>query len=280
MGNSVQPIWVIVSVPEGAAPGDYEGKLTVAVGNARPFVVPVKLTVCDWRLPEPRDFQTFVELIQSPETVAMAYEVPLWSEKHFQLMEKSLALMGKAGCKTTCVHLMCETNQGNSETMVRWIRQKDGSYRHDFSVMDRYLDLVEKHQGTPAIVCLYAWDRVFVDAAKDDYHLASSSPFRDAGGPVTVTTSMGSGTTIQVSDSGYFTDGMGLTSGDTIRIGSAEVSVVDIPSATTIVVDTSVSWESGTGVYFPYEGSAPDLGALETETLVREKPSISVLPEH
>jgi len=123
-------------------------------------------------------------------------------------------------------------------------------------------------------------DPAFVDAAKDDYHLASSSPFRDAGGPVTVTTSMGSGTTIQVSDSGYFTDGMGLTSGDTIRIGSAEVSVVDIPSATTIVVDTSVSWESGTGVYFPYEGSAPDLGALETETLVREKPSISVLPEH
>ena len=166
-GNALQPIWVIVDVPADAVAGDYEGKLTVAVGSARPFAVPVKLKVCDWRLPDPREFQTFVELIQSPETVAMAYEVPLWSEKHFQLMEKSLELMGKIGCKTAYVHLMCETNQGNSETMVRWIRQKDGSFKHDFTIMDKYLDLVEKHQGTPAIVCLYAWDRVFVDTRDD-----------------------------------------------------------------------------------------------------------------
>ena len=190
-GHALQPIWVIVHVPADASPGDYEGKLSVTVADAKPFFVPVKLKVSGWRVPDPQDFHTFVELVQSPETVAMQYDVPLWSEKHFQLVGKSLELIGKMGCKTTCVHLMCETNQGNSKTMVRWISQKDGSYKYDFAIMDEYLDLVEKHQGAPALICLYAWDRVFVDTRKDPRsrpgpNLEARKAFAGKGPPVTV----------------------------------------------------------------------------------------------
>jgi hypothetical protein len=36
--------------------------------------------------------------------------------------------------------------------------QADGDYKLDFSVVDRYLDLAEKHLGKPPVVCFYVWD--------------------------------------------------------------------------------------------------------------------------
>jgi hypothetical protein len=41
--------------------------------------------------------------------------------------------------------------------MVRWIR-KNGSYKHDFSLAEKYLDLAVKHLGKPEVVCLYCWE--------------------------------------------------------------------------------------------------------------------------
>ena len=42
--------------------------------------------------------------------------------------------------------------------MVRWVKQGDNKYGHDFSIMERYLDLVAKHQGPSTLVCFYVWD--------------------------------------------------------------------------------------------------------------------------
>jgi len=121
-------------------------------------VVPVEVKVCSWKLPEPNKWVTFVDIMESPESVAMAYNVPMWSEAHFKLLAKSLTLLGKVGNKTCHVPLICETNMGNDESMVRWIKQADGSYKHDFSIMEKYLDAVEKHQGKPTVICFYVWD--------------------------------------------------------------------------------------------------------------------------
>jgi hypothetical protein len=156
--GAAQPIWITVSVPAKAAAGEYRGKLTVGADGQKPVEVPVHLKVCDWELPAPRDFRTFVDLVQSPETVAMQYEAPFWSERHYELLGQSLKWLGSVGNKTVYLPLICRTNFGNAESMVRWIKQADGSYRHDFAPLDRYLDLVEKHLGKPPVVCLYVWD--------------------------------------------------------------------------------------------------------------------------
>ena len=59
--------------------------------------MPLGLHVADWKLPDPKDFHTFVGLYQSPDTLAIKYKVPLWSDKHWQLLDKSLALLGQLG---------------------------------------------------------------------------------------------------------------------------------------------------------------------------------------
>ena len=160
--GAVVPVWVTVNVPADAAPGEYEGTLTIRAGAGGPVNVPVKLEVCGWKLPEPRDFRTYVELIQSPDTVAMKYEVEPWSDEHFKLMGRSFRLMGQVGNKTLYVPLISQTNLGNPESMVRWVKCTGGGYSYDLSVMKKYLDLAEEHQGKPTMVCLYVWD-VFLE---------------------------------------------------------------------------------------------------------------------
>ena len=156
--GAVVPVWVTVNVPEDAPVGDYEGKLAITATGAKPVEVPVKIKICEWTLPEPCDFRTIVDIIQSPESVAMQYNVPFWSDEHFKYLEKSMKLLGQVGNKVTYLHLICHTNAGNTETMVRWIEQADGTYKYDFKPLDKYLDLVEKYLKKPMFVCLYVWD--------------------------------------------------------------------------------------------------------------------------
>jgi hypothetical protein len=75
--GSVQPVWLTVRVPEDARPGDYRGRATVGAAGRDPVAVPLHLRVVDWRVPPPKDFMSFLEFIQSPESVAMHYEVEM-----------------------------------------------------------------------------------------------------------------------------------------------------------------------------------------------------------
>ena len=156
--GAVRPVWITVNVPRDARPGDYRGTLTIRAQGVTPVKVPVELSVSAWTLPRPADFRTIVEFIQSPDTLAVEYKVPLWSDEHFRLIEKSLTLLGRVGNPSVYIPLICETNLGNAQSMVRWKKKPDGTYDYDFTVMERYLDLVEKYQGKPDVVCLIVWD--------------------------------------------------------------------------------------------------------------------------
>ena len=153
---AIQPVIVEIHVPADAAPGDYSGTLTVSAAGAKTLEVPVQLRVIDWKLPEPKDYVTHMGIIESPESVAMKYNVPLWSEEHWKLMETSFRLMGELGGKQVVLPLICRTNFGNAESLVRWMKDGDG-YKFDFTNFDRYLDLAQKYQNMD-VVCLYIWE--------------------------------------------------------------------------------------------------------------------------
>jgi hypothetical protein len=158
LGDSPRPsatthlVWLTAHVPADARPGDYEGRLTAAGRE-----IPLRLKVASWKLPAPSDFTVVADFIQSPETVAMRYGVPLWSDRHFDLMGKSLDLLGRVGNKTVYIPLIAKTHFGNAETMVRWIRE-GGGYAHDFTIVEKYLDLCIRRMGKPKIVCFYVWE--------------------------------------------------------------------------------------------------------------------------
>jgi hypothetical protein len=157
-GGALMPIWVTVKVPAGAKPGDYRGALKITAAGAEPVEVPIELRVVDWTLSASQDFASHVGLTQSPESVAMRYQVPLWSPAHWQLLERSFALLGQAGADDVFITALRRTHFGNEHGMIRWLRQPDGSLRPDFSIAEKYLDLAVKHLGKVPVVCLYCWE--------------------------------------------------------------------------------------------------------------------------
>jgi len=156
--GAVVPVWLTVAVARDARAGEYTGRVMIAAEGLKPVAVPVRLAVADWTLPAPRDWRTWVELMQSPDTLALEYGVAPWSEKHWQLIARSMRYMAEVGSGVVYVPLLAHTNLGNAESMVRWVRKAEDRYEYDFSVMDRYLDTAEKHMGKPRIVVLNVWD--------------------------------------------------------------------------------------------------------------------------
>jgi hypothetical protein len=157
--GALQPVWLTVRVPKETRPGEYKGKVVVQVEGAAAVEVPVELSVADWTLPDPKDFQTEVGLVESPESVALQYGVEPWSEKHWQLLDQVFALLGQVGADDVFILLQRQLHFGNEQSMVRWIKREGGGYACDFSIVERYLDLAIKHLGKPPVVCLVAWDK-------------------------------------------------------------------------------------------------------------------------
>lgn len=161
--GAVVPVWVTVNVPLDAKAGEYAGQLRISVGDEQAAEVPIELEVLDWAVPDPQDYRTWVELFQSPDTLAVEYGVELWSDRHFELIAKSMAFLHEVGSRVLYVPLICRTNLGNEQSMVRWIPKGNDQYEYDFTVMEEYLDLAEKHMGRPKIVALNVWD-IYVGA--------------------------------------------------------------------------------------------------------------------
>ena len=157
-GVNAQSVWLTLTTPARTAPGRYRGKLSVTATGRPPIELDVQADVADWKLPEPQGFTTYIGLAESPDSVAMQYNVPMWSEEHWKLIDRVFELMAQVGNRDLYVPLIGKTHFGNEQSMVRWIKQADGSYKHDFSIMERYLDTAVKRCGKLPVVVAYAYE--------------------------------------------------------------------------------------------------------------------------
>ncbi|HOX05908.1 MAG TPA: hypothetical protein PK280_05865 [Planctomycetota bacterium] len=160
---AVAPVWVTVKVPPDAPAGEYAGTVSLeAAGAAGPvkIVVPVKLKVNGWRLPDPKDFSVHNNIYSSEDTLAKFYKVPMWSDKHFELIGKSMAAFQQVGNKLCTLHLAIKSpGINNTESIVRWVKKADGAYDYDFSLVEKYLDVYEKNCGKPGILAVGDLDK-------------------------------------------------------------------------------------------------------------------------
>lgn len=156
-GVSAMPIWAMVKVPPDAPAGRYAGTLTIKVQAAQPVRVPVELHVSDWTLPDVKDYASLINIYQSPDTLVSYYKLQPWSGRHWAMIERSLKLMGEIGNIGLFVPLLAESQFGNTESMVVWIKQPDGTYRYDFAVFDRYLQTALKYHARLKFIALVVW---------------------------------------------------------------------------------------------------------------------------
>ena len=118
----------------------------------------MKLEVAGFAEPDTQDYRTWIELMQSPDTLAQEYNVPLWSEKNWEMIGESFRYIGEIGSRVVQIPLIAQTNLGNEQSMVRFIKKPDGSYGYDLSILDKYLDTAVKNMGRPKFVTFNAWE--------------------------------------------------------------------------------------------------------------------------
>lgn len=156
---AVVPIWVTVQVPKDAAPGEYQGALTINAKGAEAIKVPVKLSVANWSLPDIKDYGSLLFIYQSPDTLAKYFKVEPWSDAHWKMIESSLKLMGEAGNIGLIFPLQAESAMGNAESLIPWIKKGDGAYDYDFTRFDRYLETALKYHSKERlkVIALNVW---------------------------------------------------------------------------------------------------------------------------
>lgn len=157
--GAVASLWFTVRVPRDAAPGLYEGRATISAEGFAATDVPLRVTVSDYTMPDPADWRLQNFLIHSDEQVARHYGVPRWSDRHFELMGKARGLMAEVNSRQSEAFLVVDYHGpgGNPESLVRWVKQADGSLKHDFTIFDKYLDMVAKHVVKPRSLRLTAF---------------------------------------------------------------------------------------------------------------------------
>ena len=116
-----------------------------------------------------------------------------------------------------------------------------------------------------------------VNPDNGDFRLASNSSAIDEGAHLTKTTSSGtSTTTVPVDDPLFFSDGKGITTGDSVKIGSnslVTITTVD-NTAKTLTVSAPVTFSTNAYVDLSYSGSGPDIGMVEYDSNSTPMPTI------
>jgi len=162
VAGAVAPLWFTVRVPRDIKPGVYDGRVSVSADGLKPTTVPLRVEVCDWAMPDPKDFCVQNFLYHAEEVEAKYYGVPNYSDKHLELVGKSLSIMAEANSRQVQANLAINYSayvpaSSNPESLVRWVKQPDGSFKHDYAHFDRYLDMVAKSVGTPNTLRLNCW---------------------------------------------------------------------------------------------------------------------------
>ncbi len=154
-----QPVWVLADVPRDQQPGWYTGELEVA-GGGEEFTVPVQLLVSAWTMPARPDRRTWGGVLHSPDTIARYYDVEPLSDEHFARMEPTIEMLGQIGNNVLYIPLVHDTHMGHKTSFVRFVEGEDG-YEPEFSALERYLEMWEKHAGEPDVICLMVWKPQF-----------------------------------------------------------------------------------------------------------------------
>ena len=164
--RAVAPIWLTVRVPKDAEPGVYEGRVTLTADGWTGTNLPLRVHVSAWTAPDPKDWRMQNFLYHAEEAVARHYGVTNYSPRHLELVGKSLALLAEINSRQVQANLvigfaatdyMGGSGQGNPESLVRWVKQKDGTFKHDFTNFDRYLEMVAQAIGKPRTLRLNCW---------------------------------------------------------------------------------------------------------------------------
>ncbi len=156
---SVQPIWLKINVPSTVKAGKYKGTLSVQAEGIKPMHLQLELNVIDRTLPAPQEWALNLDLWQNPYAVARYYDVPLWSEEHFDKLRpvmKMLADIGQRSITTSIMHKPWNAQtEDHYDSMITRIKKIDGTWEYDYAVFDKWVDFMLNDVGIDGLISCY-----------------------------------------------------------------------------------------------------------------------------
>ena len=174
--NGFRPVWITVDVPKTTAPGTYRGEFAVRALGGKRVAFPVVVTVCSETLADPSEWSFFLDLWQHPWAVSRYYRVKPFSPEHYDRMRPLLTELARGGQKTiTATITDLPWNHQNFDayrTMIEHIRNADGSWTHDYTIFDSWVEFAQSCGLGPQIHCytMASWGNIvyYVDGATGD----------------------------------------------------------------------------------------------------------------
>lgn len=143
--KTVRPVWVTVDIPADAKPGVYKSAVEVTAKGAK-VTMPFEVEVIGQTLHKPQDWKYHLDLWQHPSAVARIRNLEMWSDEHFEAIKEEMTQLANAGQKviTTTLNRDPWGSQcfDDYEDMIIWTHKKDGSWSYDYTVFDRYVELM------------------------------------------------------------------------------------------------------------------------------------------
>lgn len=155
--HTTQGYWVRIWIPQEAAAGLYTSELTVKNGTRVLGRLHLEVEVQRHTLPAPSQWAFHLDLWQNPFAVARYHQVPLWSQAHFDLLEKELQSYADAGGKVITASIMHHPWGGQTydpfDSMITWMKRADGTWYFDYTIFDQWVELMMKLGVTQEIGC-------------------------------------------------------------------------------------------------------------------------------
>jgi hypothetical protein len=144
--KTTRPVWVTVNIPQDAKPGVYKSEITVSAKGCGKLKMPLEVEVIDQVLPTYEDWKFHLDLWQHPSAVARMLKLDMWSDEHFEALKEQMRPLAEAGQKVITATLNRDPwgyqTYDDYEEMIFWIRHKDGSWSYDYTVFDRWVELM------------------------------------------------------------------------------------------------------------------------------------------
>ncbi len=183
--KTVRPVWVTVDIPADAKPGVYRSSVEVTAKGAR-MILPFEVEVIGQTLGKAQDWKYHLDLWQHPSAVARIRNLEMWSDEHFDAIREEMSMLADAGQKVITTTLNRDPWGSQTfddyESMIIWTHKKDGSWEYDYTVFDRYVELMMSLGIRKQINCysMLPWnnrlcwyeekDNVFVEKSRGPRH--------------------------------------------------------------------------------------------------------------
>ncbi|MBP9912271.1 MAG: DUF4091 domain-containing protein [Opitutaceae bacterium] len=182
--GSYRAVWLTVETPRDAMPGTYTGTLTLRADGTEPKVFPLTLEVLPATLPAPVDWKFHLDIWQHPWSIARMHGVKPWSDEHFAVMRPYLRELAQAGQKVITTTITPRPwgsrDYDDYGSMVEHVKQPDGTWKFDYTLFDRYVELAMSCGISGQINCysMLTWSgrMEYTDGATGDTRSAMCEP--------------------------------------------------------------------------------------------------------